>query len=115
MSTGMYLMSSAYPQICPLHPENPHQVPTSWTPPGCGQTGSTSPVGTGCTLVAKWFPTVGETDSFGGSPFGAFPVSPATCSGPGGSLQNEFAFTWRPSRYHGGRKRKMFAVARAGV
>src|SRR5215471_2156775 len=95
--------------MCPLIGENPHHAPNSCTPPGCGHTGCTPGCRTACT-PAKELAGCAAVEA---SP--ELSSGSAASSWPGGLLQKLLAFTTRPSRYHGGRQRKIFAVALLGV
>src|SRR6478672_10198552 len=109
----MYLTSFAAPHRCPLINESPHHAPNSCTPPGRGNTGRyvtgrSTPAGSTASFPPQ---LVASRSAAAVVAVSAYNLS---SSGPGGSLKNEFAFTLRESRYHGGRKRRMFAVPRVG-
>src|ERR1017187_347460 len=109
----MYLMLCNSPTICPVS-DNPHHAPNSWTPPGQGHKGGAPrapepPRSAAASTIRGPRSRAAVVAVRDAAIFGANTGAPG-----GGSLQNVLALTTRESRYHGGRKRKMFAVDLAG-
>src|SRR5258705_4422559 len=113
----MYFTSPAPPQRCPLITASPPHAPNSCLPPGrvdgcvdrCG-TGRTTAVSVILVTISSSFGPASRASS------AAEELTEELMLGAGaGSLQNEFAFTLRESRYQGGRKRRRLPVVFPGV
>src|SRR5437763_10052105 len=112
----MYFTSPVHPHRCPLISESPHHAPSSCVPPGSvdwgvdrGGTVRTTAVSETFVIISSWFrPGLGPARALS-SPAEEL-TEELTVRAGSGSLQNESAFTFRESRYQGGRKRRILLV-----
>src|ERR1700748_1789667 len=99
--------------MCPVINDSPHHAPNSCTPPGRGYTGRY--LGRRANAIALSSFPVSSVAARSAAAVVAVSDSSSSSFGPGGWLKKLFALTVRESRYHGGRKRRKFAVALEGV